>query len=199
MVAWTDAEARTLREKVEVLNGDRGDRTRRALRVGEMANLQELLAALRRGATELDSRIGVIASNVQTAEGDVAALDAALAALDGTVLGFDAALTAVYDSLGTLNVVVTNQGNAAAALTTRVTAAESAIGDADTAATALALRVTATEGDIEDIQTAVGAVVAATITATTIAGAPTAADYNKVVDDIAALRTMLLAMQAGII
>lgn len=60
----SDSDFQRLKEKVEILNGDRRQAAdKRAFRYGEIKALHELIASLRGGATELEVRIKVIASD----------------------------------------------------------------------------------------------------------------------------------------
>lgn len=75
MPVLTDSELRVLREKVEVMTGERGDRQRRALRASELQTIEEYVAALRTTTAKLTAQVAALSAASSTIQANVTAVE----------------------------------------------------------------------------------------------------------------------------
>ena len=174
-------DLRILKEKLEILTGERGDPQLAAIRMRVLGQLQELISKLRISATELQndintldlglqgtqlqldtvqSNVGTLQSSVTTIQGDIASIQTDLSTAQTTLSQLDADITALQTDVGGL-----------ATLSTR----------------------------FDQMQTDVTGVSIPSPAQGTIAAAPTAAQFNGLVSDIAALTNAVTALKNAII
>lgn len=193
---------RILKEKVEILNGDRGNREKAALRVGEARDLREFIANLRLGTTDIQksldaanvalttlsedlssvqSQLDVAAEQLETATDGLAAAQATLDALEPTVEALAESLSDAEDAILALGDIAGE-----------VDALNLTVGS-------LIPTVAGLGTAIDDIKTNAAAVTIPSATATTVAAPPTAAEHNALLDDVAGLRLALSSLKAAIV
>ena len=174
-------DLRILKEKLEILTGERGDPQLAAIRMRVLGQLQELISKLRISATELQNDINTLDQNLQ-----------------GTQLQLDT----VQSNVGTLQSSVTTIQGDIASIQTDLSTAQTTLTqlDADIAALQTDVGGLATlSGNFDQIQTDVTAVSIPGATQGTVAAAPTAAEFNQLLSDVNALRTALTNLKNAII
>lgn len=188
-------EWQILKEKVEILAGERGDPNLAAIRVRVLGQLQELISKLRISATDLQndintldqslqstqSQLNTVQTNVGTLQTDVAALDSDVSTLQGNVTTLQGEIATVQTDLNTAQTTLTQL-------------------DADIAALQTDVGGLATLSDnFDQIQMDVTAVSIPGATQVTVAAPPTAAEFNQLLSDVNALRTALTNLKNAII
>lgn len=177
-------EMRVIKEKVEVLNGDRGNRRLAALRTGDGQDLREFIAKLRKGTADVQRDLAIavetqaaLAASLATTQDDLATTNSALAAAQDALTALDASLTSISGDVATLETAITTAQDAIDAL-------------GDSGATIAA--------DVADIRAGAAAVTIDAATASTVAAPPTAAEHNALLADVDALRVALTAIKAAV-
>jgi len=188
-------DLRILKEKLEILTGERGDPNLAAIRVRVLGQLQELISKLRISATDLQndintldqslqstqSQLNTVQTNVGTLQTDVAALDGNVSTLQGNVTALQSDIAAIQTDLSTAQTTLSQL-------------------DADIAALQTNVGGLATLSDnFDQIQTDVTAVSIPGATQGAVAAPPTAAEFNQLLSDVNALRTALTNMKNAII
>lgn len=188
-------DLRILKEKLEILTGERGDPQLAAIRVRVLGQLQELISKLRISAIDLQnnidtldqslqntqSQLDTVQSNVGTLQTDVAALDSDVSTLQGNVTTLQGEIATVQTDLNTAQTTLTQL-------------------DADIAALQTDVGGLATLSDnFDQIQMDVTAVSIPGATQVTVAAPPTAAEFNQLLSDVNALRTALTDLKNAII
>lgn len=175
---------RTLREKVEILYGDRGDRRKAAMREGDAEDLREFIARLRKGTADVQKDLAVAVETLTQLSTDLdtigASLDETRTDLDQTKAGLEAAqgtLTALQSSLSSVQ--------------DAIAAAQSAIDTLDQSGAAVAQ-------DLLTLKTATAAVTIPDMASDDVVAAPTAAEHNLLRADVVAMRDALTAMRAAV-
>lgn len=162
-------------EKLEVLWGSRGNPRDHALRKGELADIQELIATLRKSVTDLRAALAQIKSDLDALASDVAELgnqistledrissaEDSLAELEGLIAAIDGRLNGVDTSIANLQTDVAALQSAVSSVTGDVTNLQTDVAHLQTDLTALTARVTEVEADIIDLQTDVNGLDAA--------------------------------------
>lgn len=164
------SEFQRWREIIEVLAGMRGDPQKWALRQGTVANLQELISGLRTSATSLSTSLQSISEAVTKAEGSIVGTQDSINDLQGHAQRLDGSVSGLSQQLQNM----LNQVNA---LNRDLSTAERQIADVQGQAVA-------TAQTLAGIRTGAVAVNVPTQQSGQISGAPTAADFNKLVADI---------------
>ena len=181
-------DLRILKEKLEILTGERGDPQLAAIRMRVLGQLQELISKLRISATELQNDINTLDQNLQGTQSQLNTVQTDVATLDGNV--------------NTLQFNVTSLQSDIAAIQTDLSTAQTTLAqlDADIAALQTDVGGLATLSDnFDQIQTGVTAVSISGATQGTVAAPPTAAEFNQLLSDVNALRTALTNMKNAII
>lgn len=185
-MAISDAEYRVLKEKVEVLNGDRGDKDRSmaALRRRDLRALQELSAGNAKAITQAgveqqqsSATLTDLRQRMSAAEERLVALSAASEALGTRTGDLEAELQAVSDRLAA--------------------AEQQGVQQADEIA-AIQLDLAAVEQGIADMTARVKAVTVPALKAKAVTAAPTADQYNDLLADVTAVRKAVLDIKAAI-
>lgn len=188
-------DLRIIKEKLEILTGERGDPQLAAIRVRVLGQLQELISKLRISAIDLQnnidtldqslqntqSQLDTVQSNVGTLQTDVAALDSDVSTLQGNVTTLQGEIATVQTDLSTAQTTLTQL-------------------DADIAALQTDVGGLATLSDnFDQMQTDVTAVTIPGATQGNVAAPPTAAEFNQLLSDVNALRTALTNLKNAII
>lgn len=169
-MAIQDAEWRRLKEQVEVLAGVRGSSGEAAVRRNQLGRVQELLA-------DFDSKAAEIARSIAS---ELSASISALQAKDGT---HDTQIKALQDAVKALQDRATALENSAKALRDDLTTTNGT--------------VTANAKVVTDTKAAVKKVTVPALASADVTAAPTAAQYNTLRADVAAMRKALLDIQTA--
>ena len=168
---------RVIKEKVEILFGQRGDKRLAAMRMGDAIDLREFIAALRKGTADVQRDLG----DAQ------AALESLSSSLSSTQADLADANTAISDAQASL-----------ATLTGDLSSLQSDLDAAQEAIEALGDNGATIAADVEDIRTGAAAVSVPDIAAVTVGAPPTAAEYNALLSDVTNLQTALVALRAAV-
>lgn len=177
MVAQTNHEFSRLKEKVEILNGERGDRNKAALRRSDLSQIQTLLAFLRQNGGDMTATI---------------------AAMQQSIVSVQAALNTAQQAISDLNI---DLGVVQSALSDAETAISTLQDDLETLQTGLDDLVDQVQGietDLSDLKVAAAAVSIPALSSTPISSAPTDADFNTLLSDLTNVRQALSQLQAAI-
>ena len=188
-------DLRILKEKLEILTGERGDPQLAAIRVRALGQLQELISKLRISATDLQndintldqnlqgtqSQLDTVQTNVGTLQTDVAALDGNVSTLQGNVTSLQSDIAAIQTDLSTAQTTLSQ-------LDADISALQTDVGGLATLS-----------NNFDQIQMDVTAVSIPVATQVTIAAPPTAAEFNQLLSDVNALRTALTNLKNAII
>jgi chromosome segregation ATPase len=166
----TSQEYRVLKEKVEVLNGDRGDSSKQAMRRGEVTDLQNFIAQLRKGETDIQRALKKAQTDLATAQQQITDLDTEVSTAEQSITD----------------------------LNQQIAAAQSAITAAQAAITALGANGAAIAGTVSNLQDAVAAITIPALTSASVSLPPTAADFNSLRDDVVAIHGALQDMKTAI-
>lgn len=168
---------RVLKEKVEILFGQRGDKRMAAMRAGDAIDLREFIAALRKGTADVQR-------DLKDAEASLETLANSLSTTQSNLADTNSALASAQSTLGTL------AGNVAS-LQADIETAQDAIDTLGDSGALISARV-------DDIQSAVGAVPVPTLTSADAAAAPTMGEHNALRADVVALTSALASLISAI-
>lgn len=196
-----DAEFRKLKEVVEVLNGDRGDKAKSqaALRRAQLQEVETFIATVKESAAAIRKELEVLVEEVREAQGDILELTARIGNAEQN-------LQILEDELAALQLEVTALDGRIQTLQTQADGIELQLTDAQGQITAVTGDLTSlqtTVNGVRDmlngIRTRVGAVDIPSLTSSAVAAPPTAGDYNALRNDVAAMRQALLDLKSAII
>lgn len=170
-MAVSDSEFQRVKEKVEVLNGDRRTALdKRAFRYGEIRDLQEFIAKLRNGAEELGDRIEDIGVDTQ-------ALVATVARLVGDVNDLKEDTNQLRQRINKANSDITE-------LAVR-------IGNARIDIDAIVSNTSTVQIELDEIQRNIKSLSLPNQQSSNVSDAPNANQYNRLVADVAAIISVL--------
>lgn len=107
MAEKQSTDLRILREKVEILFGDRGEPGKAALRRGEIDALAEYIASLRQGAAAIGKTLEGIASEVASTKIDVITLQGEVATAQADLVTLQGGIDDIGDQLATISTDLT--------------------------------------------------------------------------------------------
>ncbi|CAM8655099.1 hypothetical protein [Sphingobium cupriresistens] len=168
---------RVIKEKVEILFGNRGDKRLAAMRIGDALDLREFIAALRKGTADVQRDLGA-------AEDSLLALSESLSTTQSDLADTNEALTAAQETLGTLS---SDLGT----LQEAIQAAQEAIDALGDSGATIA-------EEVSDIRTGASGVTVSPIGAVPVGAVPTAAEYNALLTDVSNLRSALESLRAAV-
>lgn len=174
-------EWQTLKEKVEILAGERGNPEFAAIRVRVLGQLQELISKLRISATDLQNDINTIDQNLQTTQTQLDTLESSVTFLQNDVNAVQTDISTIQTDLSTAQTTLTQ-------LDADIATLQSDVGGLATLSTRF-----------DQMQTDVTGVSIPSPAQGTIAAAPTAAQFNGLVSDIAALTNAVTSLKNAII
>ena len=181
-------DLRILKEKLEILTGERGDPQLAAIRMRVLGQLQELISKLRISATDLQNDINTLDQGLQSTQSQLNTVQTDVASLDGNVNTLQSSVTTLQ---GDISAIQTDLSTAQTTLTQL---------DADIAALQTDVGGLATlSNNFDQIQTDVTAVSIPGATQGTVAAPPTAAEFNQLLSNVNALRTALTDLKNAII
>jgi len=172
-------------EKLQVLAGDRGKPQDHALRKGEVANIQSLIAQLRTATSNIGNSIAAIQKN---ADGVTEELE-----------GLSEDLNNTEQELSLIQERVTNIDSSLGSIEDRIETAESALSEIlNVDLGNLSDRIGTIEDSLNTIKSQVSAVTISAITSSQAGGAPTQSEYNALQQDVVNLHLSLTEMKAAI-
>ena len=174
-------DLRILKEKLEILTGERGDPQLAAIRMRVLGQLQELISKLRISATDLQNDINTIDQNLQTTQTQLDTLESSVTFLQNDVTTLQTDISTIQTDLSTAQTTLTQ-------LDADIATLQSDVGGLATLSTRF-----------DQMQTDVTGVSIPSPAQGTIAAAPTAAQFNGLVSDIAALTNAVTALKNAII
>ncbi len=198
-MAVSDVIIRRMQETLDVLAGNRGDKTQAAVRFAQLGRIQELLADFDRNAETLARAISKELSdsiaNLQARDGQhdeqIAALQQAVKSISDSSKAISDRVKAVEDALALLQTAQADTNKRVDDNTTKIAA------NADAAATN-ALGIEANAKALSDTKAAAKAVVIPAITSAQVSAAPTAAQFNALQKDAVALQKALTDMRSAL-
>lgn len=207
-MATANQEFLIIKQKVEVLAGERGDPRQAAIRMIYLSQLQELISKLTKSTTSMQALVSALNADVVGVRGDVLIVQESVAHVQADVGGLQddviqvtsnvaiiqQSLSDANEDLETLQLEIGNlqtEVNGLAGVTAEVDQLQLDVGTLQTGQTNLT-------NTVNGIQSDVTAVPIPTMSQGTVAAPPTAAEFNNLVSDVAALRTALLSMKTAI-
>ena len=188
-------DLRILKEKLEILTGERGDPQLAAIRMRVLGQLQELISKLRISTTDLQNDINTLDQNLQvtqsqldTVQTNVGTLQNDVAALDGNVSTLQSSVTVLQGDIATIQTDLSTAQTTLTQLDADIAALQTDVGGLATLS-----------NNFDQIQMDVTAVSIPGATQVTVAAPPTAAEFNQLLSDVNALRTALTNLKNAII
>jgi chromosome segregation ATPase len=175
---------RQLKEKVEILNGDRGDQRKAAMRQGDAQDLREFIANLRKGTADVQKDL---ADAVDKLNQLGTTLDQVEQSLDDTKADLEQTEQALVAAQATLST-----------LQQTLTSVQSSIEQAQQSIEALDQSSAAVASELAALRAAATGVTVPDVSAVAVSAPPTAAEYNALLGDLIAMRTALLSLKAAI-
>ena len=177
-----------IKQKVEVLAGERGDPRQAAIRMIYLSQLQNLIGKLTKSTNDLQ----VLVSNINE---DVLDVRADVTLMQGDVATVQQALSDANDNLDSLESDIIQLKQDVTGLSDATADVHQLQLDVGNLQTAQAN----TQSEVTQIKTDVTAVAIPAMSQGAVAAPPTAAQFNNLVSDVAALRTALLSMKTAIL
>ena len=207
-MATANQEFLIIKQKVEVLAGERGDPRQAAIRMIYLSQLQELISKLTKSTTSMQALVSALNADVVGVRGDVLIVQESVAHVQADVGGLQddviqvtsnvaiiqQSLSDANEDLETLQLEIGNlqtEVNGLAGVTAEVDQLQLDVGTLQTGQTNLT-------NTVNGIQSDVTAVPIPTMSQGAVSAPPTAAEFNNLVSDVAALRTALLSMKTAI-
>ncbi len=181
-------DLRILKEKLEILTGERGDPQLAAIRMRVLGQLQELISKLRISATDLQNDINTLDQGLQSTQSQLNTVQTDVATLDGNVNTLQSSVTALQGDIASIQTDLSTAQTTLTQLDADIAALQTDVGGLATLS-----------GNFDQIQTDVTAVSIPGATQGTVAAAPTAAEFNQLLSDVNALRTALTNLKNAII
>lgn len=208
-MATANQEFLIIKQKVEVLAGERGDPRQAAIRMIYLSQLQELISKLTKSTTSLQDMVSALNADVVGVRGDVLIVQESVAHVQADVGGLQddviqvtsdvaiiqQSLSDANKDLETLQLEIGNlqtEVNGLAGVTAEVDQLQLDVGTLQTGQTNLT-------NTVNGIQSDVTAVPIPAMSQGTVSAPPTAAEFNNLVSDVAALRTALLSIKTAIL
>lgn len=161
---------RKLSEELEVLAGWRGSAQQHALRKGDLANTQKLIASLRVTAQTLSKSLSVITNEINTVGGDVDDLKDRATTSEQKLASIESRIGTVSSQLDELE--------------SRILSANDSLEETDFNLSALQQEFDQLQVDYNQMIQSVTNVNVTPIVATSITGTPTDTQYNTLLSDV---------------
>ena len=208
-MATANQEFLIIKQKVEVLAGERGDPRQAAIRMIYLSQLQNLIGKLTKSTNDLQDLVskineGVldIRADVTLVQGDVATIQIQVGDIQGDIIQITGDIATIQQALSDANanldnleldiIQLQNNVNGLSGVTADVDQLQLDVGNLQTAQAS-------TQNEVTEIKTDVTAVAIPTMSQGAVASPPTAAQFNNLVSDVAALHTALLSMKTAIL
>ncbi|AXF51450.1 hypothetical protein PQA73_gp22 [Erwinia phage Pavtok] len=178
------SEFQRLKETVEVLAGMRGDKRMAALRMGTVADLQELIAGLKLSAGSLSTSLTHISDAVAAAEGTLVGTQQNISDLQGRVGQIDGSIDALARQVSGVSTTLTN-------LNRELDQAEQRIA-------AVSQQASDTASQLQQVRLSAGGVNIPAQQSGDVGGTPTASDFNHLVADVRAVLAALTQLKTAV-
>lgn len=175
---------RAMKEKVEILNGDRGDRRKSAMREGDAQDLREFIANLRKGTADVQKDLADAVSLLDQ-------LGENIATISGSLDETKADVEATTQALGTAQQLLSQ-------LQLSLSTVQSSIVDAQASIDALDQSGAAVAADLSALKAGAGSVTIPPVTSAPVSAPPTASEHNALLDEVIAQRDALIALKAAV-
>ena len=175
---------RKLVEELEVLAGWRGTPQQQAMRRGDLANTQELIASLRVSAQSISRDLSNINSQLSSVGGDVDQLKDRATASEQKLSSIESRITSVGNQLGILE--------------SRIQNANDTLEETDFNLNQLSNQYQQLQSSYNDVIASVSSVTIPAIGASQISSDPTAANYNTLLNDVTNLHQAIVDLKAAI-
>lgn len=177
-------EWRVIKEKVEVLFGNRGDARKAAMRAGDAIDLREFIAQLRKGTADVQKDLADAVAQLEQLETNLGELGESLDETKGELATTQEGLAAAQQQLGGLQ--------------STLMSVQQAIEAAQQAITALDQSGAAVAQELDALQAAAGAVNVPALISAQVDAPPTAAEFNLLWADVFAMRSALIDLRTAV-
>lgn len=194
MAVLSQQELLIIKQKVEILSGERGSPEQAAIRMIYLARLQELIGKLSQSATDvqlvvdkLTVDVGSVQTAIQSVQTDVTYIQTDVVDLKDDVVLLTTNIAQVQSDLASATIDL-------AALEQSIVDIQTGIGGLS----GLPATVTALQLNVNTIKSDVTAVVIPVMNQGAVSGAPTQSEFNNLVGDVAALRAAIANIRTAI-
>ena len=209
MAGLTQQELLLMKQRLEELAGFRGDPRKAAIRMIYLAQLQELIGKLTKSTNDLQVLVSAINADVveirgdvTLIQGDVAHLQTDVGGLQSDVVLITGDIAVIQHGLADANQDLSNLQLEIGDLQTEVNGLAGVIAEVDQLQLdvgTLQTGQTNLTNTVNGIQSDVTSVAIPNMSQGSVAAAPTAAEFNALVNDVAALRQALANLKTAII
>lgn len=194
MAVLSQQELLIIKQKVEILSGERGSPEQAAIRMIYLARLQELIGKLSQSATDVQLVVDKLTV-------DVGSVQAAIQSVQTDVTYIQTDVVDLKDDVVLLTTNIAQVQSGLASATIDLAALEQSIVDIQTdigGLSGLPATVAALQLNVNTIKSDVTAVVIPVMSQGAVSGAPTQSEFNNLVGDVAALRAAIANIRTAI-
>ena len=194
MAVLSQQELLIIKQKVEILSGERGSPEQAAIRMIYLARLQELIGKLSQSATDVQLVVDKLTV-------DVGSVQTAIQSVQTDVTYIQTDVVDLKDDVVLLTTNIAQVQSDLASATIDLAALEQSIVDIQTnigGLSGLPATVTALQLNVNTIKSDVTAVVIPVMSQGAVSGAPTQSEFNSLVGDVAALRAAIANIRTAI-
>ena len=184
----------TMKQTIEVLAGERGDPEKAAIRMIYLKQVQDLVTRISMQTNGIQSKITVLDQNLQTTQQTIAFIQSDVDDLSTDVVNLQAGLAAVQSGLGDANADLAQLNSDIASIQIAI----SNLATLQTNVSSLQTGQSNLSNEVSAIKSDVTLVNIPTMQQGNVSAAPTAAEFNTLVADVAALRTALSNLKTAI-
>lgn len=196
----SDAEFRRLKETVEILSGERGDskKSQAALRQVQLQDVQRFITDVKDSAAAIRKNLEDLVGEVHEAQEDIRDLTARIGNAEDNLVILEDDLIALQGDVSALDGRIQTLQGQADDIEGQLGQAQQQITTVTGDLTNLQDTVKGVRDMISGIRTRVGAVSVPNLSSSTVAAPPTAAEYNALQGDVAAMRQALIDLKGAI-
>ena len=184
----------TMKQTIEVLAGERGDPEKAAIRMIYLKQVQDLVTRISMQTNGIQSKITVLDQNLQTTQQTVAFIQGDVDDLSTDVVNLQTTLATVQSGLGDANADLAQLNSDIASIQIAI----SNLATLQTNVSSLQTGQSNLSNEVGTIKSDVTLVNIPTMQQGNVSAAPTAAEFNTLVADVAALRTALSNLKTAI-
>lgn len=184
----------TMKQTIEVLAGERGDPEKAAIRMIYLKQVQDLVTRISMQTNGIQSKITVLDQNLQTTQQTVAFIQSDLATIQSGLGDANADLAQLNSDIASIQIAISNLATLESdvdTLQTNVSTLQTNVSSLQTGQSNLSNEVSAIKSDVTLVNIP-------TMQQGNVSAAPTAAEFNTLVADVAALRTALSSLKTAI-
>lgn len=178
----------TMKQTIEVLAGERGDPEKAAIRMIYLKQVQDLITRISMQTNGIQSKITVLDQNLQTTQQAVALVQSGLG-------DANADLTQLNSDIASIQIAISNL----ATLESDVDTLQTNVSTLQTNVSSLQTGQSNLSNEVSTIKSDVTLVNIPTMQQGNVSAPPTAAEFNTLVADVAALRTALSSLKNAIL